>query len=119
NIRRIKSKYAVEEINSFYEVAFAEHKVNGFMSYWKTDIYYFMEGDTLNGDGEIVKEIVRELNSLDLPVRIKKVNNKESANLVINSCLKENSSIESDFVPGITNVFFEDFHISKCYMEVI
>ncbi len=82
--KELNNKYTIEELNYFYEVAFhSEVRSNQAerLSKWGEDILLYMEGDTLEGDMEGVRNAINEINRLQLPLKLKLTDDKTMANL--------------------------------------
>lgn len=92
----LESKYPPEAFNYFYEVFF-NYPVDRKRSIekWDKDIYFFVEGDTLPGDLEIVREISERINEIGLPVTIREAKKREEANLYFSSDTKAGLKLDS------------------------
>lgn len=85
NIKKLQKKYSAEAFNYLYEIAFQtdSYKDKITTKKWKTDIKYFIQGDTLTNDTKYVKNCVEKLNSLNLPIKFSIVNDSIQSNVII------------------------------------
>lgn len=82
-IQNISSKYSTNDLNSFYERNFySENDGNWMLQKWANDIHYYIKGDSLFGDRKLIHDIVNEINSLNISIRISEANNESEANLI-------------------------------------
>ncbi len=86
NAKLLKTHYTAEVLNYFYEVALhSEVTTNKLSSVqkWKNDIYLFIDGDTLAGDRLLVRNVINQLNALQLPITIYETSQANKANFFI------------------------------------
>src|SRR5690606_16489538 len=80
----IESRYSNQEINFFYEACFNDSENNNtLLRKWDKNIYYSLSGDTVKGDKKIVLDIAKEINNLDLPIKVYPAGKQSKANLSI------------------------------------
>lgn len=111
-------KYSVQELNIFYELCCGERN-NGkqLLRKWNKDIYFYLEGDTLQGDRAMVLEFAATVNALDLPIKIREARTIEQANLFIFSGSEE----EMGLTPpkrGATKVYYNEGRINNARIGI-
>jgi hypothetical protein len=86
NTELLKARYTAEVLNYFYEVALhSEVPTNKLSSVqkWQNDIYLFINGDTLEGDRLLVRNVINQLNVLKLPITFYETSQANKANFFI------------------------------------
>jgi hypothetical protein len=85
NVKKLEKKYSVEAFNYLYEIGFHtdSYKEEITIKKWKTDIKYFIQGDTLPNDTKYVENCIEKLNNINLPIKFSIVNDIKDSNVVI------------------------------------
>ena len=80
----LKIEYTQEELNYFYETVFFEdfgNKKISNLKKWDTDIVLFYFGDFSERDELIIVNTIKQINKLDLPIKIKIAEKENQANV--------------------------------------
>jgi hypothetical protein len=84
-LKDLKNKYSAEEVNYFYETVFYQDfkGIKPALSKWKEDLRVCMQGTGWAGDSAYVKDALKQINALQLPVRLTLTNDVANANVLI------------------------------------
>ncbi len=85
NLAKIKQQYSIKAINYFYETVFFQDYVgpNDALSKWKNDIWIRWEGELWPCDSLYVKQAVKQINDLDLPINLRITKDTILSNLIV------------------------------------
>ena len=85
DLARLKQKYSPKAINYFYETAFFSDYVGpkDILSKWENDVWICWQGDLWPRDSLYVKQAVKQLNDLNLPIDLRITQDTAMANLPV------------------------------------
>ncbi len=89
NIEYIKQKYTVEAINYFYEAFFhiegnKDNKIKKALdNKWNRELYIYLEGELWKNDSSYVRSAIKQINSLNIPIKSQFTTNKKQANVFV------------------------------------
>lgn len=84
-LKELKSKYSPEEINYFYETVFYQDYagVKPELSKWQEDILISIKGNGWEGDSAYVKDALKQINDMHLPIKLELTGDSSKSNAMI------------------------------------
>ncbi len=99
-VKAIKKNYTKEEINFFYETALQEEGKKEQASRickWHQNINLYVNGDTLAGDLDLVRNVIARINNLQLPIHMNMTDKARKANMHIHFGTVELLGVDKKF----------------------
>jgi len=105
-------RYSKEDINSFYEYCF---NIGDTIGRWDKDILYWMEGDTIPTDKQVMSDIVSRINQIGLPIKIGSASERLEANMIIVFEDKQNFDPQSN---GLSTNYYSRLKINHSKIQI-
>lgn len=111
DIEYIKQNYSKEAINFLYETAYFQDdgEMLDSLIKWNNDVHIYLNGTFLPDDSLLVKNILKQLNELQLPIRLSLTKDSTHANMFI--FFGDSSSIKKRFGPIFGSGFAGKFDL--------
>lgn len=125
DIEYIKQNYSEEAINLLYETAYFQDdgEMLDSLIKWNNDVYIYLNGALWSDDSLYVKNVLKQLNELKLPIRLSLTKDSTHANMFIffgdSSSLKKRLGSEFDYsIGGRFRVFEHHSFIDSCIIGI-